>query len=251
MVFDDAKIKVEWACELVGALQESTHSFIAEQRCEVFSEHDPVTKELRITPRGEYAPVPPFLTLLSGTCAQVINSGLDYVASEIVNSARHTDRRIVFPMDVDQDRLAQSSAIKTIRKVNTGLADFILNEIKPTKIDNFPIWGIRSLANTDKHRNLVLTVHLQGIKIARVKRDDMTITDFRFGVGAGTQNDGCLTIPHVEEYSDPEPLVQVTFNEPDVFHRTVFHDAGIVDFLADGIRATASVINAVEGFMRR
>jgi hypothetical protein len=248
-MFEQAKLKIRWAGKMLTELGGGLKNFAAEQSCEVHSHHNPKTKELRLKVVGEYAPVWPSLILLAGTCAHTINSSLDYVTSEIVNTARATDRRIVFPMDVDRDQLEASNAIKTIRNLNPDLASFILDEIKPTKVDNFPIWGVRNLANTDKHRNLVLAAHTQGFEIGRIKKAGMEMANIRFLAQAGAQNEGYFSIPDVEEYSDPEAIIQVSFREPDLSHPNRFYRLEALEFLSNGMNAAAEVINAAEEFL--
>jgi hypothetical protein len=246
-MFEQAKLKLRWVQERqLVELDRGLKLFAEQQPCEVLADHNPETKELRLQVEGDFVHVWPSLIVHAGVCAQTINSCLDYVSSEIVNTARHTDRRIVFPMNEDRDQLEASNSIKILRKVSPDLAAFILDEIKPTKLDNFPIWAVRNLANTDKHRNLLVAVHLQGFEVGWVKTGWGEMADVRY---SGPDNDGYFSIPDVEEYRDAHPLIEIAFREPDLSHPNRFYRLEMLEFLANGANAVAEVISAVEQFL--
>lgn len=250
-MFEQAKLKLNWAANMLQQLDAGAKDFASKQRCEVLSEHDPETKELRLRIDGDFAPVWPSLVMLAGTVCQTINSGLDYITSEIVNTRRGTDRRIAFPVDVNHSQLKASQAIKTLRNVHSGVSDHILNEIKPTKMDNFHLWGVRNLANTDKHRNLVMAVHNQGFTVDDIKKAGMSMKQMKFTSPAGTQNEGYFSIPDVEEYHNPQGLIEIAFGEPDLRHPNRFYHLEILEFLSGGLNAAMETAKSIEALLRR
>ena len=137
-----------------------------------------------------------------------------------------------------------------IQKFRPDLADFILNEIKPTKTDNFPMWSLKRLANTDKHRNLLLVANWNGFEIDEIEcSDGMSIRKARFVAPAGANNENCILVPNVKEYSEPHVVVQISIREPDIIRPDVFDRYEIVETLSNFHRTVSETIDAVADFM--
>jgi hypothetical protein len=248
-VFDDAKLKVLWAQKMIADLRDGVIRDIKKQRCKIVTEHNPKTKELSLRVLGDFAPVDPGIRLLAGTCAQTLRSSLDYVTSEIVNNARNTDRRVHFPIDTEQAQLERSQSYKKILNFDGALAAHILNEIKPTKADNFPIWAINALANTDKHRNLVLATNVHGFHISELRRNDgIDMRDVIRTFPAGSKNDEELLIPNVEKYCNPKAIIEIRISEPDLARTHSLNQYEIVKTLANFAHVTSETIESIERF---
>jgi hypothetical protein len=71
----------------------------------------------------------------------------------------------------------------------------------------------------------------------------------RFTAPAGTHNDGCFTIPDVEEYRDAKPIIQISFAEPDLRHPNRFYRLEALEFLSNGLNAAAEAIRSIEQFL--
>ena len=65
-MFDGAKLKIRWAEKMLGELDGGLKHFAAEQRCEVHSQHNSKTKELRLKLVGNSLPSGPRSFCLPG-----------------------------------------------------------------------------------------------------------------------------------------------------------------------------------------
>jgi hypothetical protein len=235
---------------MIGQLETATRAFAAAQRSDIRCQRNSETGELRVSLRGDPTPTRADIVMLTGTCVQTMLSSLDYVTSKIVNDAKGTDTRIHFPIDVDDHQLKASGSYAKIAKFDPLLADFVLNEIKPTKAENFPLWALKRLANTDKHRNLLLVANWQGFEIDKIERTDgVEMRKARFMAPAGAQNEGYLSIPNVKEYSEPKATVQISLREPDIVRPDIFDRYEVVETLSNFLHVTTQTIDAVEDFL--
>lgn len=251
-MFEGAKLKASWATHMISQIDQGVRRFSTEQPSEIWSQHNPETGELRTQIRGTPAPVRPDVVMLTGTTVQTLLSCLDYITSEIWNAAKQTDARIHFPVDVDQTQLKVSGSYQKIHKFNPGLADFIANEIKPTRAENFPIWALKRLANTDKHRNLLLVANWNGFEVDEIERSDgISMRKVRFVAPAGHHNEDYITIPNVKKYSEPYAVVQISVRETDIVRPDVFDRFEVVETLSHYHRVVVDTINAIEGYLTK
>jgi len=246
-MFNDAKLIVQYADRLLASLSTGISNFLRKQRYEIVTHHNPKTKELSITFWGEFLPITPGITMLAGSIVQSIRSSYDYAISEVVNSAKDTDRRIHFPIHKEIQQLQSSNHLKTLRKQSPALASLIIESIKPTKADNFPIWAVNALANTDKHRNLFLTTNVSGLKIGELRRSDqiVRIENCMIEVSAG-DNHPEFILPDIESYSEPEATFEVRFSEPDLATTDAIQGSDIVKTLHNFANVAAETISAME-----
>ena len=251
-MFEQAMDKAFWAKHMIEQINYGVRRFASEQPCEIRSDHNAKTGELRIQVRGIAAPVRQDVVMLAGTVVQTLLSCLDYLTSEIWNTAKETDTRIHFPIDVDRAQLVASGSYTKIKKFRPDLADFIVNEIKPTKAENFPIWALKRLANTDKHRNLLLVANWNGFEIDEIERTDgVSMRKARFVAPAGGNNENHISVPNVKEYSEPHAVVQISIREPDIVRPDVFDRYEIVETLSNFHHTVTETIEAFGQFLSR
>lgn len=249
-MFDGARLKAIWAKHLIGQIEQGVHRFASEQRSEIRSQRNAETGELRVQVRGTAVPVRSDVIMLTGTTVQTLLSSLDYITSEIWNVAKQTDTRIHFPIDVDHTQLKASGSYTKIQKFRPALADFILNEVKPTKADNFPIWALKRLANTDRHRNLLLVANWNGFEIDEIERTDgVSMRKVRFVSPAGSNNEDYISVPNVKEYSEPHAVVQVSIREVDLTNADQFSRYEVVAALLNFHQVVVETIDKIEGFL--
>lgn len=249
-MFEQAKLKVSWARHMIGEIERGVTNFAASQTCTIRSQHNREDGSLVVQFRGRPAPPPADVVMIAGTVVQTLRSSLDYITSEVWNEAKETDTRVHFPIDVDQEQLKRSGSFKKIERFRPELANFIADEIKPTKADNFSIWATNRLANTDKHRNLLLVAHWQGFEIDKIKRTDgVEMANVRFNAPASGDDKGVIQIPNVEEYTDPQGVITVSLREPDIIQPEVFNRYEIVSTLLGLREAVAQAIDRTEKFL--
>jgi hypothetical protein len=249
-MFEGAKLKASWATHMIRQIEQGLQRFSADQPSEIRSQHNSETGELRVQIRGVPAPVRPDVVMLAGTTVQTLLSCLDYITSELWNSAKSADTRIHFPIDTDQAQLKSSGSYLKIHKFNPGLADFISNDIKPTKAENFPIWALKRLANTDKHRNLLFVANWNGFEVDKIERTDgVSMQKVRFTAPAGHNNENYINIPNVKEYSEPYAVVQVSIREPDICRPDIFDRFEVVQTLSHFHREVVATIEAIERYL--
>lgn len=251
-MFEGAKLKAEWATHMIRQIEMAVQRYSANQRSEIRSNHNSERGELRVQIRGVPAPVRPDVVMLAGTAVQTLRSCLDFITSDIWNTAKQTDTRIHFPIDVDQAQLKASGSYAKIQKLDAGLADLIANDIKPTKAENYPLWALNRLANTDKHRNLLFVARWIGFEIDKIERPDgLSMRKTRFLARTGQNDQDYLQIPDVKEYSEPYAVVQISFSEAGVVRHDVFDGFEIVQTLSGFHRAVVDTIEAVERYVSK
>ena len=250
-MFEQAKLKVMWSRHMLGQVELGVKRFSDNQPYTIRCHHNRETKELAVSHQGQPGDVPADVVMIAGAIVQTLRSCLDYITSEIWNAAKETDTRLHFPIAEDKAQLELSAAFLKIQKFRPKFADFILNEIKPTKADNFPIWAVNRLANTDKHRNLLLVAQWGGFEIDEIKRrDGVEMAKTRFSAPA-SDDKGVFLIPEVEEYTDPKGIVEIRFQEADIIRTGVFDRREIVSTLAGLQHAVAETIDRTEDFFAR
>jgi len=86
------------------------HQFAAEQTRKVWTHHNLETGELQVGMPSDAVAVPVTVMLLTGTCVQAMLACLDYITSELWNSANRTDNRATFSAVGPLPRAAGDSA---------------------------------------------------------------------------------------------------------------------------------------------
>lgn len=247
-MFEQARLKLSWADHMIGQAEQGAHRFASTQPMEIRSEHNPETGELRVQVRGTPAQVRPDVIMLTGAAIQTLRSSLDFVTSEIWNRAKKLDNRLHFPIDTDDTQLERgNSSFQKINALNPDLAALIRDEIKPTKAGNFALWSLNRLANTDKHRNLLLVANWNGFEVDEIKRaDGVRMRKTRFSAPAGSQNENYISVPNVEEYSEPQAIVEICIREPDIIRPDIFDRYEVIAKLRNFHAEVARTINAIE-----
>lgn len=202
--------------------------------------------------------LPAELPLVLGDAIHNLNCALDYTISEIVHWG---SKRIGFPSHEKREALVDSFRSepevvngKTRKKgVNApikiavdGLAEFIVNEIKPYAGGNDLLWAVSRLDNTDKHRMLTIIVIPQSIHDLVVRDDNHNKCHYSTAtIGAGGEinlfGTGASGL-HIESYGK---------TSAEIF----FGEAGPVEgkplfpTLIDMMKGVAKTIDMIEEFV--
>ena len=217
-MFEQAKLQLDYGVHHIKCMQKCLDAYLEEQSFNIRTNHNTETFDLNLWLQIVETEVWDEIPLHAGACIQAIRTSLDYAISEVMNAAKGTDTRTSFPVHKDNTQILGDTSLRKIREVNSGLADVIANDIKPTKSDNYAIWAVNRLANTNKHRNLILTKQVQTLNldvlpmIGGVKPVNKEMTTPR----QVTENEFHWHLSNVKQYTQPQADIKVTVTEPEV-----------------------------------
>lgn len=154
--FHSARLKVERAVRHVNELQAVIATFLKTDFHRVWIDVDPQTGEHIV--RYETAPAPQPVPLIIGDAIHNLHTTLDHIASDIAERAGLNSNRVHFPKHETRDALEKSREFREIVQAAPNLSAVILDEIRPYKAGNYPLWALGKLDNVDKHKLLIPTV---------------------------------------------------------------------------------------------
>lgn len=162
--FQSARQKVDRAKRHIDELQSVLAAFLQSNFCRLWVDSDPQTG--RSVLRYETTPQPPEIPLIIGDAIHNLHVPLDHIASDIARRAGRDGNRVHFPKDETRDGLDRSPHMRRITELAPSLRTVILDEIRPYKAGNYPLWALGKLDNIDKHKLVIpifSVVRLNGI----------------------------------------------------------------------------------------
>ncbi len=252
--FGQARIKIDRANEHINEFQAHWESFLKTDFCKVRVQNDPEgAQRIVIDPTTMF---PVHLVLCPGDAIHNLRSALDYVISEILG---HKSTRLAFPMHELREGLKSSFRTNPeiingkvvgkggnagIEEAVAGLGEFILDEIRPYKGADNPLWVINALDRLDKHRLFVPLV------IPTTIEDFRAVDDYGNVFGGKATITG-LAVNMVQSFQGTIKLEDQGRISAEIF----FNEAGVVErqpvlpTLINMRDAAAKTIDRIEDFL--
>jgi hypothetical protein len=151
-----------------------------------------------------------------------LRSTLDYIVAALVLPITGKCKDTGFPFANDANGFAgEVRAQRCFGLLPKTLQNAIIDNVQAYKGGKGePLWALNQLRNIDKHRLLITTFRLASITVSfqDVNRNHGTI---QVGVAEG-QKAGVINAPmgHVQLTSKPQPIFEITINEPPFIERT-------------------------------
>jgi hypothetical protein len=219
--------KVLWAAENFKALERVFEEYFKTNPAEIVSEPEASTNSTFLSINAKGSP-PHAISYIAGDCIQNVRSALDYLVRELVLAANNkpTDHEI-FPICEkakgfkDACRRGQLDRIPIDAR---ALIEWMQPYNRGEKWKNSVLWILNELANTNKHRRLLVT-DLRAAEINLTLRPDKsggivanlrapTLTLPSFKRNAKFRNFPVVNvIPGQEVQMDRKIIVCVTFDE--------------------------------------
>lgn len=212
---------------------------------------DMATGLYSIVPRIN-ASMPSNIPCSTGDAVHNLSAALDYLTSTVfAKITGNWDKRITFPAHETEKSVRAQMDNNKLTQIAPDLCDMIMNDIKPWKDGNFPIWAIGKMDNTNKHRMLLMLFGVYGIRGASfwTKDKKTKITDFEGESGFKGQNIE-ISIPDNKHpfiiKNHGYAKVNVSFAEKDFFF-----GQPVVETLNGISDLVSSVIDAFETHFKR
>jgi hypothetical protein len=184
------------------------------------------------------------VSLVIGDVMRNLRDALDHGISGIfrVVLGAGADERIHFPTGNDRNDLVGrvDATFKDTRLEH--VADAILYEIKPTPTENLPIWALKKVTNSDKHRQFIINTQIVHTPMLNFASSRAMVMNNVIGIVPGSNYyyqipaDAVLT-----ENSDLETTLKVSFGPSEVFAR-----AAVVPTLIDCSKAVFDCLNKLQ-----
>lgn len=174
-----ARQKIEWADFNRRAIEHSYQQYLTNAVQTQF-ECDGQGNVTAIKRKVELLPLE--MAHFLGACVHNYRSSLDTAMSVLVSELKGDLKRVYFPFHETELALRNSfepkGSNKQITELLPGLADIIINDIKPYRDGNFELWALSRLDNLQKHR--LLLPALSATFISDNARGYLANTDWHF-----------------------------------------------------------------------
>lgn len=209
--FRSAHLKIEWANKHIGELAAVFQRFLKSDFYRLGL--DEQSDGSYVLAFESQMPVPGDISMLIGDAIHNLRSALDHVAYEIVaDTGRKPSRHVAFPFAKSRQELID--AIKG-GEVETAagktLVDLIVDTVRPYKGGNDALYAIRALDIGDKHKLLIPTVSVIGIRGVSGSGDGIKFRDLGFAVGEGGKVNAIGMRGTVKITDKGEPVFEVRF----------------------------------------
>ena len=226
--FADAVIKCERADVHIAAVQAEITRFLATEFYRIRFEHDLAKGTVLARFDSLHQPDKRF-SLILGDAVSNLRSTLDYVAGALLYPITGTREGHTFPFADDQTGFEGIVNKGPIKGCGPAVVSLLLNEVQAYESGvGRTLWALNKFRNIDKHRLLIATVSLAGVKFSCVTANRCTFNDISVNFRAG-QGVYLIEAPpgFVEFTKKPEPLFSVMITEPPQVGEAVafLHDA--------------------------
>ena len=161
--------------------------------------------------------IDPSINTVIGDAVGNLRSVLDYMAVALVSPIMNNTKRTKFPIAKDKSSFrGEVNGQNGFGPCDQRIRDYFIDHVQAYKDGaGHDIWVLNALRNTDKHRLLIVTTHLAGLKASWNDKRGNVHTNVTFGSSAG-QNSSMI-IPIDSQFTDdPRPAFHVEFNEAGV-----------------------------------
>lgn len=130
-------------------------------------------------------PVPEDISLIIGDIIHNLRSSLDLLISSIIwSKTGKWSKFSKFPFGDTKESLIGIAKRGELQTVAPAVVDFIIDVIKPYRTGDDTLYALHDLDIIDKHRMIITTIELAGLKNVRVEDSEGNlIGNLNFGVG--------------------------------------------------------------------
>jgi hypothetical protein len=154
-VFKGPKLKIERANKHIHDLGLLLDTFLKTNFYRIGIEKDPESGSNNLIFETTI-PIPPEVALIIGDAVHNLRSALDLLACEIITRAGATPSKWTrFPFSNNRKELISTLKSGKIKIAGSWIIDLIINEIKPYKGGNEPLYALHNLDIMDKHKLLI------------------------------------------------------------------------------------------------
>jgi len=176
-----------------------------------------------------------------GDAISNVRSALDYISVALVAPITGKPRDAGFPFADDAKGFAGVVAKGSLAVCSQSVRDFFIDEVQAYRCGKgHALWTLNKLRNIDKHRFLVTTLHMLGIR-GSWKIGSVVMSDCELGIEEG-QDKRVLLCPDNIEFTTPlRATLEVCFKEPPHVPGT-----SVLKFLNNAARTTQSILESLE-----
>ena len=245
--FQMAAWKIERANEHIKSVESVIQWIVDPSNYVVTPDRNPQTGHymIRVGPKG--GGLPHQLSVWSGDAFHCLASALDYVWSGMTRKAvPNLTTRAHFPRHEKRENLIDMVAKSAVAKAFPTIKDLIVDEIRPYKDGNFPVWAVGKLDNIDKHRLLIAAMTIARLGKFRAVSEDGSVIDLSYSTVQTYGPELTLAFAAPFKFDDnPELAVDVIFDEPEVLPSGQLVQKTLADFAQAVSRATETLKQTV------
>jgi len=221
----DAYLKLQRACEHIAELDDRIARYLSTDFYEIAVEPEDGTDRFAVVVQSLHEP-DRGLNALIGDAVGNLRSVLDYAVVAIVAPITGSTTGIGCPFADDKTGFEGEVTKAWLRHASQPIQDHFINYVQTYKGGKGEaFWAINKLRNIDKHRLLIATVELAGVKFS-LKHGGLTISDAKTMAKPGEKT-VAVSAPNGAQITDgPTPVFDVRFNEAGVLEHT-----SVVSFL--------------------
>lgn len=146
-----------------------------------------------------------------------LRSALDYLVVALAAPLAGSTEGLGFPFANDDKGFSgEVRSKRTLGFAEAAIQDYFIQEVQAYNGGKgHALWVLNKLRNIDKHRLLVATASMAGVRASWVDRGGNVFTDCEFGVLAG-QNGTFINAPinSIKFTEQPKPMFEIQFREP-------------------------------------
>ena len=215
--FIGAKLKVLRADRHIKELEATLESVLHSDFCSLVADRDSDSGQPlpKLVTKG---PMPAAIPLMIGDVIHNLRTSLDYFWNEIIRATTGEERRETFPFHEELANLKDRVFKSPLGAVADDIANLIIEDIKPYKAGNFPLWALTKLDNIDKHRLLIPVFGISSVYNIRGIDDNDNVVFIR-EVSARQGGDFNI-VRFAADFkfdADPKASFTVLFDEGQVF----------------------------------
>jgi len=149
MIFEESKLKLERAQELIDELDAVVRRYAQEVGGYIKKEYDGIHTVIKV---GMTQPLPKKVALIAGDAIHNIRSSLDFLAVECVRLAGHPDeKKVYFAFGENETKFRQQFKEKKLRLCHPEIAKYLEHEVCAHKDQNPLLWALHQSDISDKH----------------------------------------------------------------------------------------------------
>lgn len=216
-LFVGPKLKIKRANQHIADLNATFEAFVKTDFCSLYVEKRPDTCQ-NIVKFHMTKSIPEEVPLVIGDAVHNLRAALDLMACDLVSMHGGTVSKWTnFPFRDTRKEVEDTINSGEIKIAGKDIIDLILDVIKPYKGGDDALCALHSLDIADKHRLLIPTVTVAGLRNVNAKVGNVTLKNCRFAVDEGGVLQIATMAGDVEIHGDCDPAFAVLFDKGQTF----------------------------------
>jgi hypothetical protein len=243
-LFMGPRLKIERAYRHLDEFHAVSEAFLDSDFYEAGIEEDPNTGACYFKLSMSKA-IPAQFPLCMGDAAHNMQAALDHLATGLVRKWRGHSRNVYFPFDETREGLIRRISNDPVKQSVPGIENIIVDEIKPYKAGNTPLWQLNKLDVIDKHNLLIPAIYVTHVTVDRVVVDSSSVIEkclFSVGPGGLIKPFGWTSKVYFE--GDIYPSFNVSFPEG-----SPFQNEPVLPTLVQAADAVRGALDRIETFL--